>query len=122
LIELPIKTVSTMNVREHWAVRAKRAKTQREATQWACKSLERVEPPLIITLTRIGTRKLDSDNLAASFKAIRDGVADWLGIDDGDERLTWNYAQEKGKYGVRIEFAPDRSWLRSSATPSELRK
>lgn len=119
---IPIKTVSTMNVREHWAVRAKRSKSQREATHWACKSLERVEPPLIITLTRIGSRKLDSDNLAASFKAIRDGVADWLGVDDGDERLTWIYAQEKGKYAVRIEFAPDRSWLRSSVPMSALHK
>jgi hypothetical protein len=25
------------------------------------------------------------------------GVADWLGIDDGDKRLTWRYAQRRGK-------------------------
>ena len=27
------------------------------------------------------------------FKATRDGVADWLGVDDGDKRLSWRYAQ-----------------------------
>lgn len=27
------------------------------------------------------------------------GVADWLGIDDGDPRLTWQYAQRKSKPG-----------------------
>ena len=49
-----------------------------------------------ITLTRIAPRTLDDDNLAAGFKATRDRVADWLGVDDGDKRLTWRYAQERG--------------------------
>ena len=66
------------------------------------------EPPLTITLTRIGPRTLDDDNLAGGFKHVRDGVADWLGIDDGDKRLTWRYEQRKGapkEYAaeVRIE-------------------
>jgi hypothetical protein len=49
---------------------------------------------------------MDDDNLAAGFKAIRDGVSDWLDVDDGDGRLTWKYSQEHGApktYAVRIE-------------------
>lgn len=102
---IPLKTVSTMNLREHWSIRAKRAKAHRRETFWALASeLKKPSLPCTITLTRIGKRKLDTDNLAASFKACRDGVADWLGIDDGDERLTWVYAQELGAYSVKIEI------------------
>lgn len=35
----------------------------------------------------------------------RAGVADALGIDDRDPRVTWRYAQEKAKgYAVRVEI------------------
>ena len=43
-----------------------------------------VQLPVTVTLTRLGGRKLDPDNLANSFKHVQDGVAAWLGIDDGD--------------------------------------
>ena len=62
----------------------------------------------MITLTRLASRKLDSDNLATALKAVRDGVADALNLDDGDERLDWRYAQEKaprGHYAVRVEIS-----------------
>jgi len=104
---LPLRTVSETNAREHWAARAKRAKEQRgiacSFTAFAFEHWGNI--PLTITLTRIGPRKLDSDNLAASLKHVRDGIADALGMDDGDERLTWAYAQEKGKeYSVRVRI------------------
>lgn len=62
---------------------------------------------LTITLTRIAPRKLDGDNLQRSLKAIRDGVADVLRIDDGNERLGWRYEQRpavkgESKYAVRV--------------------
>ena len=59
----------------------------------------RTDGPIQITLTRIAPRRLDDDNLASGFKATRDGVADWLGIDDGAKRLEWRYAQRKGRPG-----------------------
>jgi len=105
---LPIKTISESNYREHWAVKARRAKKQRTS---ACLLAQSVVPLLPktghmeITLTRIGARKLDSDNLAGSQKHVQDGVADALKIDDGSSRLTWIYKQEKGKageYAVRL--------------------
>ena len=50
---------------------------------------------------------LDSDNLASSLKAVRDGVADAMGVDDGCSRIQWCYAQRKGKpreYAVLVEI------------------
>ena len=59
-----------------------------------------------IVLTRISPRRFDDDNLRAAFKAVRDGVADWLGVADNDPRVTWQYRQERGQpkqHAVRIE-------------------
>ena len=57
----------------------------------------RPELPAVITITRVAPRALDSDNLAISAKSVRDGIADWLGVDDGDKRLTWRYEQRRGR-------------------------
>ena len=41
-----------------------------------------------------------------SFKAVRDGVADWLGVDDGSSLVDWQYCQRSGGpkvYKVEIE-------------------
>ena len=115
-VTIPVKTVSEANSHTHWRERQKRAKAQR----WAATNMVRADlfgyrframtgqrEDLVLTLTRIAPRKLDSDNLAGSCKHVRDGIADALGIDDGDERLDWRYAQEKGKpgeYAVRVEI------------------
>lgn len=105
-ISLPFKTVSILNAREHWATKARRMKQERGVTSAMVKTLpitKRIS--YVITLTRLAPRKLDGDNLAGSFKAIRDGVADALGIDDGDDQIEWRYRQEKARqYGVTIEI------------------
>ena len=113
-----IKLVSVANLREHWATRAGRNKRHRasayRATAYELASLRSwarmpdTSRPMTITITRIAPRKLDSDNLASSAKAVRDGIAEALGIDDGSELVTWLYAQTKRfprEYGcqVRIE-------------------
>lgn len=111
-IELPIRTVSESNMREHWAPKAKRAKWQRNVVALAVRPrlagmLDRV--PCVVTLTRIAPRALDDDNLARSFKAIRDQVAQELGVDDRDERVVWRYMQRRGApraYGVEIGITP----------------
>lgn len=105
-LELPIRTVSEANQREHWGKKASRAKKQRNATcmrLFAAFGKAPRKPPDCITLTRIAPRALDSDNLAGSFKAIRDGIQDWCGVNDRD--LVFAYAQRKGKpkeYAVEI--------------------
>jgi len=112
-ILLAIRTESEANLRENWHVKAKRVRMQRQITRvmvGQCRKDWRDDLPgttHVITLTRIAPRPLDTDNLARSFKAIRDGIADTLEIDDGSKRLTWNYGQEKGppkQYAVRIEI------------------
>ena len=104
---IPIRTVSEANRREHWAAKAKRAKAQRGLAGALTRlNLINAEPCKFdaprnsrrrsVTLTRVAPRKLDTDNLARSLKAVRDGIADALGIDDGDERVAWLYAQRRG--------------------------
>jgi hypothetical protein len=109
---LPIKTVSEANRadHEHWAVRSKRAKTQRTGTREAlvAKLGEPFELPLHVHLVRVTFGPgLDSDNLPISMKHLRDGIADWLGINDRDPRVVWTYDQERGPRGtngVRAQF------------------
>lgn len=110
-IWLPLLTVSEANMREHWAVKAKRKKQHTQVAAMLTRSafsgvVGKPPLPLCITLTRHGKRRLDPDNLAGSFKGIQDGIAKALGVDDGDERLTWVYDQRKGcvDLGVRVSI------------------
>lgn len=49
-----------------------------------------------VTLVAVRQKRLDDDNLAGGFKALRDAIAESLGIDDGDERVEWIYRQQVG--------------------------
>ena len=109
VVDIPIRTISEANVREHWAKRAKRSKQQRGLAQLLVEGAlgQRVIYGGTVTLVRLGPRRLDPDNLAGSAKHVQDGVADALGIDDGDARIRWEYQQEKSKdYGVRVVITP----------------
>lgn len=103
------RLVSLTNAHEHWRHRQRRAKAQREAAHLLLISeiSKHGQPqlPAVVTITRYGKRKLDDDNLAASAKHVRDGVADALQVDDGDGQMVrWEYRQEIGQaYGVRIQ-------------------
>jgi hypothetical protein len=56
--------------------------------------------PVRVRLTRCGGKRLDKDNLARSFKAVQDVLAEWLGVDDGDPRaVRWSYKQRPGYAG-----------------------
>jgi hypothetical protein len=108
--------VSEANAHTHWRQRQKRAKEQRGIAAFKVSRvllLEKVKygtsygPPSVVGLVRIAPRALDDDNLQGALKHVRDGVADALGVNDRDPRVTWQYAQEKGdtgQYAVRIEI------------------
>jgi hypothetical protein len=97
-VTLPLHIVSEANAREHWRVVAKRKASHREIARAMLQRYARPnQQPITVVLTRIGKKTLDGDNLQGGFTATRNGVADWLGIDDGSPLLTWRYAQEKGK-------------------------
>jgi hypothetical protein len=100
LVRLPMRLVNGLNAREHWGARKRRAASQRGPVALSMRPhLLTLPAPWAIQITRIGPRRMDSDGLAAACKHVRDGVADALGIDDGDERATWLYAQRTAKQG-----------------------
>ena len=110
-VTLPIKAVSVANLREHWRPKAARAKSHRTQA-WAELRAADKEPrllgPVVVTFTRIAPRPLDDDNLRSALKAVRDGVADWLGVPDNDPRIRWEYRQERQAskfYAVAVEIA-----------------
>jgi hypothetical protein len=112
-IALPLRLESASNLHEgHWAQRHKRVARERDLT----KTITRARLPdrwaewtasIAVTLRRIAPRRLDEgDNLAGAFKAVRDGVADALGLgDDEASGVSWSYDQQRRKrreYGVEI--------------------
>ena len=102
-IKIPLRIVSVANLREHWAATAKRAKAHRHAALMC----PRHSLPCVIGLVRVAPRPLDDDNLRSAFKALRDGIADRLGVADNDPRVKWEYDQERGRvkeYGVIIRL------------------
>jgi len=116
IVVLPLRLVSEANARQHWSKRAKRAREQRSlalmslytglrARGWVGASIGFAT----VTLHRVGKKMLDSDNLQRSAKAVRDGVADALGVNDADPRVAWKYTQGVGpRYEVRIEVSAVR--------------
>lgn len=109
------------NEREHHMARWRRYQSERATTEGAAlvqlggqvrARLVLMEKPLVVTLTRLGKRLLDDDNLPAACAAVRDQLAVMLGVTDGpnDKRVSWKYDQLVGDYAVdvRIESAADR--------------
>lgn len=100
--DVPLHTISEMNLKEHWARSAARHKNQKKAITLILKvnSVPK-DLPVTITMTRCMSRMLDDDNLRGAFKWIRDALAEWFcpglaaGRADDDKRITWKYSQEK---------------------------
>lgn len=108
---LPMRTYSEANIRDKWEVETRKAE-QRTAVA-ACGRgyiLPFVgKATLVVTLTRYAPRTFDEgDNLAISFKAIRDEISRLVGIDDRHaDQIRFVYDQKKTHvrcYGVRIEI------------------
>lgn len=112
--EVPIDPHGGLNAREHWAQRSKRVKAERKCVAafaplpYVWKSLAQEAESFRVTLTRIAPRRLDSDNWVGRAKAVRDEVARMLGINDGSERVLWEYSQERDgkRHAVRVVVEP----------------
>lgn len=107
VIVLPIRTVLGQNAREHHMARHKRIRREKEAVHYSLHGKPKPSIPCVVLLTRISPNKCDDDNLSGAMKSIRDAIATWLGVDDGDDRVKYRYAQERGPrmhHEVRIEF------------------
>ncbi len=103
VVELPLRIESVANRREHWSKRAQRTRSHR----FAALAVPVHPLPCVVTLTRVAPRALDGDNLQSGFKALRDGIADRLGVADNDPRVEWRYDQVRGRakeYAVRVRI------------------
>jgi hypothetical protein len=113
-LDLPLMTVSESNDRSNRFERAERTRKLRHGAQMALMvplrraGLDPATTPLVVLMTRLSRGELDDDNLRGALKAVRDGIADALGLkSDRDPRVEWRYAQAKATkampHGVRIE-------------------
>jgi len=109
LVNIPLRTGRGGNNREHWAMAHRRNLQEQEAVAWYLHRASRKppKPPVDVVLVRItpSAKGVDSDNLVASMKSVRDAVAKWFGVDDADEgAVRYECRQELGAaWGVRIE-------------------
>lgn len=125
--EIPLKTVSESNCSENRWDKSRRHRQQQFFIRVLFNQETReISVPCTITMTRIGPRFLDDDNLPMSMKWIRDEIGASLfpervttykkkngayatnkGHADSDPRIKWKYMQEKGpRQAIRIEFDP----------------
>lgn len=99
-----MKLQSLANERLHWRQMAGIKRFQRSMTAACMHGHALPSPPLVVTITRVGPRRLDDDNLAAACKYVRDQIAAEVGVDDGSPLYTWQYEQRAGDYGVEVEI------------------
>lgn len=106
VITVPLRTVPGLNARELWQARSSRVKKERKAVAWSLVGKQRPPIPCSVRLTRVApSGGVDDDNLVGALKAVRDQVAEWLGIDDRrSTQVRYVYAQSRGPWGVTIEF------------------
>ncbi len=118
ILEMPVRTQSLSNMREHWRRRHHRSLTERLHTRaaWVKARARPLRPneTAVVKLVRIAPAQLDSDNIPPSLKVFRDQIAEDLlpgkraGMADRDPRIAWSYAQEKPPrprtYAVRAEI------------------
>lgn len=95
IVFVGVRVQSEANLRQHYMERYRRSRKQKECTMIALirdmgargKNWEgcyKIQP---IRIKGHGQRDFDSDNIWISFKAVRDAVAEYLGINDGSSRL-----------------------------------
>lgn len=113
----------------HWAALKKRHDQQKEATWLTLCSLPVASYAALkamqkwhVSIVPYGNKTMDDDGLSASCKWIRDTIARFLKVDDGDtKRIRFSYAQPEeqdkvNRFHVDVTFSP---WI-DKATPDEV--
>ena len=104
-VEIPgLRLVSEANERGAWFAGAKRAADQRRVVGLVLRPRRPPPLPCIVRIVRVAPCALDvGDNLSRAAKAVRDEIAAWLGVDDGDDSVRWEVRGEVARgYAVRI--------------------
>lgn len=118
LVELswPLRALSpNYRSRSHWP-RTNAAKKARHEAYWSARLMDigpltatQADARLAFVITAYPPDKhhRDDDNLIASVKPYRDGIADALGVDDSrfDTRLQWAEPVKGGKLVVEVKAA-----------------
>ena len=103
-LPLPAKELSP-NKRVHWAIRARAVKAARDHASMLVRMAGGKHLPRFTRYTLAfylpDARRRDDDNLCASCKSYRDGIADGLGVDDHTLKRT-------GEVGIHIDRANPR--------------
>lgn len=102
-----IKTTTPGNCKRHWRAEWAEARTARQLTKARLLAENLPAFPVVVTITRHSSGKMDKHNLPGALKHVIDGIADAYGIDDGDERWDFSFAQVKCKReqaGVEIRI------------------
>ena len=86
----------TLNSREYWAARVRRVRKEHSQVSlalklWEAKNGSPPPMPWVVILTRRSPGKMDDDNAFGAMKGVRDALARWVGVDDGDDGFTWLY-------------------------------
>ena len=107
------KVLSPNVSNDRWT-KAKIVKGQKRAIWAYLNSTEKIiSLPCRVILTRHGIKHMDFDNLVASFKHVRDAIADYIhpglkpGQADDDPNITWVYDQvtcHRDKCGVQLQI------------------
>ena len=106
-VEIPVRLVSEANTGGKRRAAISRKTAVKEAVRAALPAIAGGFPlPCRVTFTRLGGKPLDEDdNLPRACKAVKDVVAEWLGVSDTgrDSRVRWRYRQAPAyAAGVRI--------------------
>lgn len=113
-LQFPMHTASENKYRrQHVMVSASKTKKQRGEVRLFMRQLPLVKRMaqgapnrFEIKLIRIACAELDFVNLCGAMKGVQDEVAEWIGLDDRDPLIRWDFLQQrckKGFYGVRVE-------------------
>jgi hypothetical protein len=111
---LPMRTRTPNDRAPHAQVAGRRARATRETAWGLIRKHLGLRPPLApayaVTLVRLETTHewMDDDNAVGALKQLRDELAAWLGVDDGDRaRVRWAYDQRASRTdGVDVTVAP----------------
>ena len=106
-IEHPYKLGRGLNDRGSPIAKARVFKKEKRDIGFLMMQARRPPLPAKFVLTRISPSAIpmDDDNLVGAWKAGRDAIAQWAGVDDGAVRfITFETRQERGPWGIRIEW------------------
>lgn len=111
----PSRTLSP-NSRAHWRQKAAAVAKARQDAGWATyaakgcgeaqEGLNQNEDPIPVTMTFYppDRRHRDDDNMISSAKALRDGIADALGVNDRRFRTAYHFGEPEKPGRVEVEI------------------